>query len=460
MIEWFERSRSRHDFVARPRRPRATGRRSRNGHSRWRIGAGSTPSRYSSAVPCRCSSSVCRLRNAICSGSRGSTSDSSVKTCARLSPARSRTNVVERRQAVRPSTPSSRRRLSQTGGRPRLRAARLSKICVAVDRARAGSSRRSRRASAPTDTGRRSADRRGRASDRSAARCETQTENTRASRRRTAKSWFGSISASTSWPTCSSATLRSANNAWSATGSHASSGMACGTSAGGRPSSSRQHVDHALRGRASAGRGCRCTSGSSAAAMRSTRCAAALHATVARRGRRRCSRERRAAAVRVVPSSTSRSVAVAAAVDEAAARAWRCSRDSAGWRRRARRPSRRCAKPRIAGDCAAGASSAREPHQAAADAVAKAVEADIDQRLRGALFAGRNRRVEQLVAGAEQRAAEHRFAAARDQQAAEPGRDQAGRGCRPAAAPDGVAAENARPKRSRTAAATTSAARR
>ena len=80
------------DFFARTRRTRRpAGVRGTATAARGSRG-GSTPSRYSSAVPCSCSSSVCRLRNAICSGSRGSTSDSSVNTCARLSPARSRTN--------------------------------------------------------------------------------------------------------------------------------------------------------------------------------------------------------------------------------------------------------------------------------------------------------------------------------------------------------------------------------
>ena len=53
MIEWFERSRSAR-ISSRGRAERATGRRSsRNGHNRSRMGGGSTPSRYSRAVPCR-----------------------------------------------------------------------------------------------------------------------------------------------------------------------------------------------------------------------------------------------------------------------------------------------------------------------------------------------------------------------------------------------------------------------
>src|SRR6185503_16077995 len=54
MIEWFERSRSARISSRGRADERADGRRSsRNGHSRSRIGGGSTPSRYSSAAPCR-----------------------------------------------------------------------------------------------------------------------------------------------------------------------------------------------------------------------------------------------------------------------------------------------------------------------------------------------------------------------------------------------------------------------
>ena len=146
------------------------------------MAAGSTPSRYSSAVPRRCWSSACRLRNAICSGSRGSTSDSSVKTCARLWPARSRTNASSGDSLT---NPSSSRWLSQTG-RPTATSCEHDLVDpLAIDAGPAGSCRGWPPATAPPGSARRSARRRARAARPSAARCETQTENTRASRRRT-----------------------------------------------------------------------------------------------------------------------------------------------------------------------------------------------------------------------------------------------------------------------------------
>ena len=71
----------------------------------------------------------------------------------------------------------------------------------------------------------------------------------------------------------------------------------------------------------------------------------------------------------------------------------------------------------------------QDQHQlnhAAAHRVAKAIDADVDQRLRGPAFGRRHRRVEQLVGGAEERPAKHRFAAARRHQARQPRRDQTG----------------------------------
>ena len=56
----------------------------------------------------------------------------------------------------------------------------------------------------------------------------------------------------------------------------------------------------------------------------------------------------------------------------------------------------------------------QQAHQAAADRVAESIEADVDDRLGRALLVGRNRRVENLVAGSEQRAAKHRLPGARD----------------------------------------------
>ena len=111
MIEWFERSSSAMTS-SRGRAGRRTGppfeERPQPLADRRRQHAFEVLERR----PRRCSSSVCRLRNAICSGSRCSTSDSSVKTCARLSPARSRTNASSGDSLA---NPSSSRRLSHTG---------------------------------------------------------------------------------------------------------------------------------------------------------------------------------------------------------------------------------------------------------------------------------------------------------------------------------------------------------
>jgi hypothetical protein len=57
--------------------------------------------------------------------------------------------------------------------------------------------------------------------------------------------------------------------------------------------------------------------------------------------------------------------------------------------------------------------------------VAESIEAHVDDRLGRAFLPGRDRRVENLVAGAEQRAAKHRLARARDQRAGESRHDQA-----------------------------------
>ena len=67
----------------------------------------------------------------------------------------------------------------------------------------------------------------------------------------------------------------------------------------------------------------------------------------------------------------------------------------------------------------------QQSNDAAAHGIAQAIQADVDDRLGGALLRGRDRRVEELVARAEQRAAEYRFAAAGDHRALEAGRDQA-----------------------------------
>ena len=56
-------------------------------------------------------------------------------------------------------------------------------------------------------------------------------------------------------------------------------------------------------------------------------------------------------------------------------------------------------------------------HGSAADGVSEPVECHVDDRLDGALLSRWNRRVKQLVAGAKEGAAQHRFAAARDREA-------------------------------------------
>ncbi len=64
-------------------------------------------------------------------------------------------------------------------------------------------------------------------------------------------------------------------------------------------------------------------------------------------------------------------------------------------------------------------------HDAAAERVAEAVDADVDERLRRTLFSHRDRRVEELVPRPVQRTAEYRFPAARRRGAGEPRRQQA-----------------------------------
>ena len=66
----------------------------------------------------------------------------------------------------------------------------------------------------------------------------------------------------------------------------------------------------------------------------------------------------------------------------------------------------------------------REEHEPAADRVAEAIEADVDERLRRAFFGRRDGRVEELVTRAEEGATEHRFAAARHDGAGKAGRHQ------------------------------------
>ena len=71
----------------------------------------------------------------------------------------------------------------------------------------------------------------------------------------------------------------------------------------------------------------------------------------------------------------------------------------------------------------------QQSNEASAHRIAEAVHSNIDDRLGGALLRGRDRRIEELVARAEERAAEDRFAAAGDHRALEAGSDQAGDAC-------------------------------
>ena len=68
----------------------------------------------------------------------------------------------------------------------------------------------------------------------------------------------------------------------------------------------------------------------------------------------------------------------------------------------------------------------RESHEPPADGVSQTIERHVDQRFGRPLLRRRNRRVEQFVSRAIQRAPEHRLAATRGDQAAESRRDEAG----------------------------------
>ena len=91
--------------------------------------------------------------------------------------------------------------------------------------------------------------------------------------------------------------------------------------------------------------------------------------------------------------------------------------------RRRRRQQRQCEDRR---GVSGRRQEQREEHEPAADRVPEAVEADVDERLRRAFLGRRDGRVEELVARAEERSAEHRFAAPRDDRTAEAGREEAG----------------------------------
>ena len=265
----------------------------------------------------------------------------------------------------------------------------------------------------------------------SAARCDTHTENTRASRRRTAKSWFGSMQRVDE---LADALLRDLSAARTSRARRPVPRRAAGSRAaraiGGSPSW-RDSTATTRRGRASAAAECPASRGSSVAARR-----------VLRRRRVRVrrpppaaqdrahQRPRRAAVVgrrrRRRPIARLLDQAVLERADVAAIQAAR-GEDRDRRAGHGQREDRR----RLRG----GRSTMHQRGPAAADRVAQSIECHVDERLRRALLVGRNRRVEELVPGAEQRAAEDRLAAARQDQAAEPRRDQAPRGCRPAAPP-------------------------
>ena len=207
--------------------------------------AAARPSRYSSAVPRRPGSSVCRPRKAIRSGSGGSTSESSVKTCARLRFARSFTNSSTK------NTRRDRRAGSAAGGSPR------------------PAGRRRLRAGRPRRSGSRSIRMRGFFS--------TIAASDRAHWKRTSNRWSSRPSSRPSAARCDDADRedarqapahgeflvridqrvdeladvlfghrRSALTASPATGSQASSGMTCGTSAAASGSSDSQHAQDAI----------------------------------------------------------------------------------------------------------------------------------------------------------------------------------------------------------------------
>ena len=199
-----------HDFVVWLGRAGVAASRRGTARAASRIWAGSTPSRYSRAVPRRRRSSLWRLRKAIWSGWLGRTRDNSVKTWARLCPARSRTNSSSG-DSLR--TPSSSRRLVQTGrptavsrrttSRIRSRSMRDSGVPAREWRpaiSRSGTARRTDRRRAPGEAHRpRAGIRRPKGPARpGAGSCSP---------------GLGSSSASVSWPTRSSATLRSAKTA-------------------------------------------------------------------------------------------------------------------------------------------------------------------------------------------------------------------------------------------------------
>ena len=182
--------------------------------------------------------------------------------------------------------------------------------------------------------------------------------------------------------------------AWSATGSHASSGIACGTRLGASPlpatappprgrgcASARQDV---LNLRDRAGRPATVGVGREAAAS----CRLALQILRIN--------------VRFEPSSAG-DIDAAAAVDEAGLeRADIAAIQTARGDNRAGgaddgEPENRRRLDR-------GKEHHGESHQTAAERVAQTIEGDVDERLGGPLLGRRNRRIEQLIAGAIQRA--------------------------------------------------------
>ena len=108
-------------------------------------------------------------------------------------------------------------------------------------------------------------------------------------------------------------------------------------------------------------------------------------------------------------------------------RASGCSRGSAGWRQRSSRRSRASVRRDDREVLQARRQQQDEADGAASHGIADAIEADIDDRFRGAPLGERHRRVEDLVPGTEQRAAEYRFPAAGDDGASSPGATSAPR---------------------------------
>ena len=405
----------REDLVARPRRARRPARRLRGtATAAARIGGGSTPSRYSSAVPCRC----------LIVGVQAAKRD--LQRLARQHQRQQREDVREALAGAVPhelvdgrrsSCTSSRRAAGgfpRPAGRPPPRAGprRRSARCRCAMRGFFSRIAASERAALEPDLEAQVVEAEHRPS---AARCETQTENTRARRRRTAKSWFGSISASISSPTRSSATLRSANTA--SVGDRIPGQQRdrrAGRAPRGSPSSLRSTSHDAVAVARAQRAGSPASPGSSGrrapCASARRRSASSARAAEVGRVRRACEHQRPGRDIfdvgeieldGAVEQAALERVDVAAIQPAGGERSAPAEHDD-GERRESpstARPARAAAPPRR--------TSRRRPRR-------PGDRSHVDDRLGRALLGRRNRRVEQLVAGAEQRAAEHRLAAARE----------------------------------------------